>query len=136
MALKSISTVRLRQELVRRERGAQRLAAKRAKLAKQLAALDAELGSLGVGAAPVAATRGRRAARKTRRRAKNAISLPDAICKVIKVGAVITPAKAAAAARSTGYKSSSSNFGMLVSNALGKDKRFKRQARGQYKRVS
>ena len=47
MALQSISTAELKQELARRERGLGRLMSRREKLARKLAALDAELSVLG-----------------------------------------------------------------------------------------
>ena len=46
----------------------------------------------------------------------------------------MSPAQAAVAAKKSGYKSSSANFGMIVANALAKDSRFKKLGRGQYQR--
>jgi hypothetical protein len=64
------------------------------------------------------------------------MTLPEAIMKAVGVGKTITPAIAAKAVRKVGYKSTSKNFGMVVANALGKDKRFKRLERGKYERVA
>jgi len=167
MALKSLSTRALRLELARRESGAGKLAKKHAKLAKQLAALEAQLSDLG--GSPAALPRakagrgpgrpkgsrnkkkgkvgrpkgsGRKPGRpakakggKGRKRAKNEMTLPEAILKNVGVGATVSPADAAVAAKKAGYKSSSPNFGMMVANALAKDGRFKRLERGQYQRV-
>jgi hypothetical protein len=63
------------------------------------------------------------------------VSLPDAIAKVVRVGATVSPADVASRVRKSGYKSTSSHFGMMVSNALSKDSRFKRLSRGQYSRT-
>jgi hypothetical protein len=147
MALKSVTTAELRRELARREKGATRLQARRDKLAKKLASLEAELSSLGLssGGGRPGRKPGRRAgaARKAgprrgagrRKRARNSVSLPETICKVVKVGATVSPAEVAASVRKTGYKSTAAHFGMMVSNALSKDARFKRLSRGQYQRV-
>jgi len=140
MALKSITTEELQKELARRERGAAKLQAKRERLLKQLEALDKELASLGLepGERPRrrTSTRGGGRAGGTRRRARNPISLPDAIAAAMEVRAVVTPAEAAQLVKSNGYKTNAKNFNMMVSNALAKDKRFKRLARGQYERIA
>src|SRR5262245_49878049 len=141
MALKSVSTAELRRELVRREKGARKLSARGDKLARQLAALESELADLGLSAGrrgrrPGRAGRPPKAGRREgRRRARNSISLPDAIAKVVKVGATVSPADVASRVRKSGYKSTSAHFGMMVSNALSKDSRFKRVSRGQYSRT-
>ncbi|MBM3984861.1 MAG: hypothetical protein FJ296_04100 [Planctomycetes bacterium] len=147
MALKSVSTAALRRELARREKGATRLQARRDKLAKKLSALENELESLGLPAG--GGRRGRKPGRRAgsgrkagpgrgagrRKRARNATSLPETICKVVKVGATVSPADVASAVRKTGYKSTAAHFGMMVSNSLSKDARFKRLSRGKYQRV-
>ena len=138
MALKSVSTAELRRELARREKGARRLSARRDKLAGQLARLESELADLGLSAARPGRRAGRppKAGRRGgRRRARNTVSLPDAIAKVVKVGATVSPADVASRVRKSGYKSTSAHFGMMVSNALSKDSRFKRLSRGQYSRT-
>ncbi len=148
MALKSVTTAELRRELERREKGARRLQARRDKLAKKLATLDGELSALGLsarggrkpgrraGAGPKAG--GRRATgagRGGRKRARNEVSLPETICKIVRVGTTVTPAEVGIKVRKTGYKSTAAHFGMMVSNALSKDARFKRVSRGKYRRV-
>ena len=138
MALKSVSTAELRRELARREKGARRLSARRDKLARQLASLESELADLGLSAGRPARRAGRppKAGRRGgRRRARNTVSLPDAIAKVVRVGATVSPADVASRVRKSGYKSTSAHFGMMVSNALSKDSRFKRLSRGQYSRT-
>ena len=155
MAIQSLSTTALRRELSRRERGAKPLIAKRDKFQRRLDAILSQLAELGIeggGGSAGGKRRGRKPGPKPgsrrgrkpgrpaagggkRRRAKNSMTLPDALSAAIKSGATITPADAAQRVKSRGFKSTSKNFGMMVSNALSKDKRFKRLSRGQYKRV-
>jgi hypothetical protein len=157
MTLKTISTTDLQAELARREQHGRHLHERRERLARELEAIDAELTSLG--AAPRSAPAGRRRreatqgsgeggqggqggdaqpreGREPRQRAKNALSLGDALAQAMEVRAVVTPAEASELVRRNGYTSTSANFGMLVSNALAKDPRFKRLSRGQYERVA
>jgi len=136
-ALRSVSTSALRRELERREQGARRLLQRRQALAGTLAALDAELSALGLLRATAVVPRqpARRAAGGGRRRAHNATSLPEVIAKVVRVGATVSPADVATRVKSAGYKSTAAHFGMMVSNALAKDARFRRVSRGQYERV-
>ena len=138
MALKSLSTAELLKELSRREKGAGKLEAKRAKLLDELKQIDAQLAQLGIapghshrsnGSAATAAPIGKRT------RARNAVNLPDAIAMAMEVGAVVSPAEASNLVISNGFKTTSQRFNMMVSNALAKDERFKRLSRGQYERV-
>jgi hypothetical protein len=151
MALKSASTAELRRELERRQKAAGRIAARRDKLARKLAQLDAELADLG---GSPSARRGRKPGRKpgrrpgrkpgrrpgatagSRKRPRNALTLPDAIAAAMDKGAVISPAEAAGLVKTNGYKTTSKTFNISVSQALTKDKRFKRVGRGQYEKVS
>lgn len=130
-SLRTTSLAQLRKEIARREKGATKLQAKRDKLAKAMAALDAELADLG------AASRGRpaAAAKGKRRRAKNDVTLPDALAAAIKAGKTVSPQQAAAAVKRTGHKSFGKAFNAQVAQALTKDKRFKRTGRGAYLRV-
>jgi len=145
MTLKTISTSDLQAELLRREKTVRDLANRRDKLARELAELDRELAELG---APTAPTPRRRAAaegdalsadgsalRVPRARARNAVSLADALAQCMEIRAVVTPAEAAEMVIKNGYTSTSKNLGMMVSNALARDPRFKRVSRGQYERV-
>ena len=138
MALKSLSTAELLKELDRREKGAGKLEAKRAKLLDELKQIDAQLAQLGV--SPGQAPRGAGASAAPaingkRTRARNAVNLPDAIAMAMEVGAVVSPAEASELVISNGFKTTSQRFNMMVSNALAKDSRFKRLYRGQYERV-
>jgi hypothetical protein len=140
MALRSLSTAALRRELERREKGVARLARQRARLAAALAGLDDELASLGVAGTP--ARRGREPGRakgpgrKPRaRRARNELTLLEAIRKGVRVGATISPTEAAAVARRAGYRSSSPNLAMMCANALAKTREFRHTGRGAYLHV-
>jgi len=143
MALKSVSTAELRRELIRREKGARKLSTRREVLARKLAALDAELADLGHVAGPrrgrpPGSTKGKGKARRGRtgrKRARNTVSLPEVIAKVVRMGSTVAPAEIAGKVRKAGYKSTAAHFGMMVSNALSNDPRFKRVSRGQYRRV-
>ena len=134
MALHSVPTAVLRRELRRRENGATRLSVRRDKLARQLAALESQLAGLGV-AAGRAAGRPGTGSSAGRQRARNGVSLPDAIAHVVRVGSTVSPADVASRVRKSGYKSTATHFGMMVSNALSKDDRFRRVSRGQYART-
>lgn len=148
--VKTATTAQLFAEIQRRERSAGKIQARRDKLAKELAKLDAELSALGaVASAPALSTgprrgapkattaKGKRGGRKPgkRTRAKNEMNLPDALAASMEIGAVVSPQEAATLVSANGYKSTAANFNMLVSNALTKDKRFKRISRGQYERT-
>ncbi len=137
MNLKKIDTTELQRELERRSRSATKLLAKRDRLAAELAELDNELRALGQtvpsarGGAPSTRLPG-----APRTRARNDMPLADAIAAAMEVRAEVTPKEAAELVMSNGYQTTSKNFGMMVSNALAKDKRFKRVSRGLYQRVS
>jgi hypothetical protein len=143
MARKSMSIAQLRRELARREKSLATLVSRRAKVAKQLASLDADIAALGGGraAGSVAGTRGRRpgptkGARKgTRTRAKNKMTLPDSLVAAVRKGATVSPAEAGKAVKAKGYTTTSKTFGIQVASALTKDKRFKKVGRGQYQLV-
>ncbi|MHC4845546.1 MAG: hypothetical protein ACYTCU_05225, partial [Planctomycetota bacterium] len=131
MNLKSLDTTALKAELKRRERNAKTLIRKRDKLAKQLAEVEAELAALGsTGGGGRGPGRPKGSGTGPRKRAKNKVSLADALAQAMEVRAVVSPSEAADLVRENGYKSTSKHFGMMVSNALSKDKRFKRVSRG------
>lgn len=155
MALQSVSTVVLRRELARREKGAAKLQMKHSKLAKALAKLEGELAGLGAiiihgkrrGRPPGSKNRRRGPGRPPERRGPgrpptigrrgrggNAMSLPAMLAKAVRVGSTVSPADAAAAVKRAGYKSGSKTFGVQVAIALAKSPVFKRTGRGQYLR--
>ncbi len=131
MALKNLSTSDLRRELERRSRSSGKLQKRRQKLMEEIGAIDAELAALGEAVGSAASNSGT----GPRRRARNKVSLPDAIAQSMEVGAVVSPKEASELVQANGYKTNSASFNMMVSNALSKDKRFKRLGRGQYERI-
>ena len=147
MALRSISTSTLRAELARRERGASKLQARHRMLAAQVAALEREMADLGVDAKRRGRPPGRRGPGRPpghrgpgrppnagrRGRGGNAMTLPVALAKAVRVGATMSPADATKAVRRY-YKSASNTFGVMVAIALAKSPAFKRVGRGQYLR--
>ncbi len=139
MARKSMSIAQLRRELAKREKSLATLVSRRARVAKQLSSLDADIAALGGGRGPgrVASTRGSKPGPRkgTRTRAKNKLTLPDALVAAVRKGATVSPAEAGRAVKAKGYKTTSKTFGVQVATALTKDKRFKRVGRGQYERV-
>jgi hypothetical protein len=128
MNLKSIPTAELNRELERRELSAEALLRKRDKLLKELEKIDSELDVSGGGDKSSAL-------RPKRSRARNDMSLGDALAQSMEVRAVISPAEASQLVKANGYKTTSKNFNMMVSNTLAKDLRFKRVSRGQYERI-
>ena len=148
MALKSLSTAVIRREIERRERGAVKVAARRAKLARALAALDAELADLGVDGPPRRGRppgsknkpRGRKPGPKAghrtgRKLPKNTRTLGDALAATVRPGTIVSPAEAAKRVRAQGYKTTATNFGKVVTLRLRVHKLFKHRGRGQYERV-
>jgi hypothetical protein len=146
MALRSVSTAALRREIARREAGATKLAARRARLAKALAALDADLADLGVDAPkrrgrPPGRKPGRRGPgrpkgsknKRRAKRAKNSMSLAEAVSKVVAVGKTVSPSDVVTSVRKV-YKSSSKSFGVMVAGTLARHPEFKRLGRGRYRR--
>ena len=134
MNLKGIATATIQAELARRQKSSKTLMRKRDKLRKELDKIEAMLEGIEI----LPSSRGRSSTAGTgrRRRAHNEISLGDALAQAMEVRAVVSPSEASKLVRSNGYKSTSEHFNMMVSNALSKDKRFKRIARGQYERVT
>ncbi|MCC5822923.1 MAG: hypothetical protein LAT64_04640 [Phycisphaerales bacterium] len=118
-SLENLSVSELQAELNRRRRGVSRLERRREKLMAELADINAEIagmgGSLGGGGG----------------RGRNNMTLPDALHQVLN-GTVMSVTEAADAVRAAGYHSNAANFRTMVNQALLKDKRFKKVARGQY----
>jgi hypothetical protein len=136
--LASMSIQELRRELERREKLVLQLQARREKIARELAELDAEIASLGGAAGEGGiATRGdaarpRGPVRVVTPRLKNTLSLTDALTAAIEPGTIVTPGEAAAIVRRDGYATQSKTFTQTVTVALSKHPRFKRVGRGQY----
>jgi hypothetical protein len=137
-AFRNASLKQLHAEIKRREAGAARLQKKRDKLAAQIAAVDAEMAKLGVSGAKApraTGSKGKGRSATPRKRAKNKVTLEDALAGCADVGAVVSPQEAADLVQKNGYKSKSATFGGQVANALSKHPKFKKTGRAQYKRV-
>jgi hypothetical protein len=120
--LTELSTTELRAELTRRSRAVGALQRKRARLAEQLAVLDAELAGMG---GAITDSTGRR------RRARNDTNLADKLAEVLK-GKTMSVTEAAGAVQQAGYVTTAANFRVIVNQTLIRDKRFKKVSRGQY----
>lgn len=129
--LSNVSLEVLQAELRRRQKAVKPLLKKRAVLAARLAAIEAQLGSLGQISEAGPALRGRRPGRRGPR-AKNAMGLVHVLQKVMS-GKSLGVADAAKAALAAGYKTNSGNFRTVVNQTLlvNKDK-FKKVSRGLY----
>ena len=142
-SLEKLSTDEIIAELDRRERRMRQLRARQASLQAELTEIDGQLAEVGrrlaaglpaVEEAP-AAEPAQRAPRRSGPRARNEVSLADAIAQAVEIRARITPAEAAELVRSNGYVTNARNFAMTVATALSKDARFRRIERGVYERV-
>jgi hypothetical protein len=117
----------LEQMLNRSRTQLNKLMRKRSRLQDQIDGLDRKIERLGGnGSAGVSGGRGRV-------RARNSVSLPDAIAKVLEGSGKPTPVgEIVNAVRASGYRSNSPNFRAIVNQALIKDKRFASSGRGLY----
>ena len=125
----------LRAELAAKEKQVSKLRAQRQKVMRQLATLDGEIAALGGKAVKRKPKSKKKATKKTvtrKRPAKTKHSLADVLAQVLAAKGDVKVADAAKLARAAGYKSMSSQFGHVVSQALGADKRFKKISRGVY----
>lgn len=123
-SLDGLSVNELHRELRRRERTAGRnvskLQTKRARLAAQLADIDAQIGKLGG-----------RVGGGARRRPRNELNLAEALAKTLK-NSTMSVTEVAEAVQRGGYQTTSPNFRTIVNQTLLKDSRFKKISRGQY----
>ena len=116
--VKDMSVVELRRELDKRESAARKLIAKRARLMKRVEALNQAIAALG----------GKPAGRA---RAKNSMSLVEALAKLLK-GKELGIPEIMAQLPGVGYVSPSPNLRTMVNVSLLKKTHFKRTARGVY----
>jgi len=139
MAKKQLAAVPMEdllKEIQKRQKQLPSLQKRRARLAADLDLLDRVIAALTASGRP---RRGRprgSGAAKVRRtqRAKNKMSLADALVGVMKGNRIpITAPAAAEAVKKAGYKSKAAKFRKIVALTLAKDKkRFKRVSRGKY----
>ena len=126
----------LRREIAVREKRLAQLQNQRKGLAKRLAGLDREIVALS-GEAVVQRPSGRKKASRTiaAKRAghpRRGASLGDVLANVMAGAGNVKVADAAKTALKAGYKTKSSQFGNIVSQALSTDKRFEKISRGIY----
>ena len=126
--LANVSLEALEKEIRRRRKLLPSLIAKRDEMNRQIA----ELETLGLPARKARPGRGSAKKAKPRRRAKNKLSLADALAGVLKGKKSMSVAEAAEAVLAGGYKTTSAAFKSIVNQTLIKDKRFKSVSRGQY----
>ncbi|MBL8991650.1 MAG: hypothetical protein JNJ48_08740 [Phycisphaerae bacterium] len=114
--LSNLTVADLQRELTRRQRSTRTLIKQRARLQAKLDALDAKIRAAGV---------------QTGGRARNSMSLAEALAKLLK-GKTMRVNEAADAVRAAGYQSNAENFRTMVNLQLIKSGKFKRVGRGRY----
>lgn len=116
-------------EIKRRNRGLSKLNRKRNALLKKIAAIDAEIQALGgkIGGSTAGAS-----SKRAAKRPRNTVPLADAIHSVMSKDKPMTATDIEKAVTKSGYKTVSASFKTIIFQALAKDKRFKKAARGQY----
>ncbi len=127
--LSTVSLGQLQQEIERRQKMLPKLIAQRDALNEEIADLQglAEP-SIQKYAKPKAASR-----KTGRRRAKNKISLVDALSQVMKGKPKVSVSEAMEGVLSAGYKTKSKAFRPLVNQTLLKNKKFKNVGRGEFR---
>ena len=124
--LSGLSVNDLQRELRRRQRRVGTLARKRDRLAAKLDSLNGEIASLG------GLVVGRNGSISGRRRPKNAMSLVEALAKVLH-GRTMGVTEVAHAVQKIGYVTTSPSFRTIVNQTLiNNNDKFKRVERGQY----
>jgi hypothetical protein len=137
--LAGIPTALLVREVERRKQHINALNARRDKLLRQIAALDAAIRELDDDERPRwrHPTKTARTARQPASpRPNHGITLAAALAAAVKPGQVVSPADAAKAVKARGYKTGAAEFGKAVSRTLATHKGFKRKGRGQYERTA
>ena len=121
----------LRRELATIDKGIVSLKNQRDKFAARLVSLEKAIAILS-GRSVVAKV----PTRRPRKRARNKQNLADALAAVLNRKRKLKVGDAAKLVLKSGYKSSSSQFGNIVSQTLAKDKRFRKVSRGVYALVA
>jgi hypothetical protein len=124
-ALASLSVADLHREIRRRQRTVRTLERRRARLARKLTALDAQIAASG------GTMNGSGKGLGATTRARNKGSLADALAHMLK-GKQMSVIDAAEAVRRAGYQTTSPNFRVMVNATLLNKKLFKRVDRGVY----
>ena len=131
--LSDLTVEALKAEIARRQKSVKKLEAKRARLARQLKKLDAEIAAAGGTVEATAAAAPARARRGNRKRAKNAMKLPEAMVKVMSTDKPLSVNQIADAVKKIGYVSNSATFNTIIYQTLAREKKlFQKVDRGQY----
>lgn len=134
--LATVSLLQLKAELARRQKALPKLARRRAKLLKALAAIEAEMATVAGVEAPARVARVARkrvAGRKHRTgRPPRPGSLKAIILAAMGAKKALSVPEAVQAAIDGGYKSLSKNFRLLVNQTLLNEPEFRKVARGKY----
>ncbi len=126
--LSTVTVAALQQEIQRRQRMLPKLIAQRDALNREIA----ELQGMATLAAPGKASQASAPKKARRRRAKNKISLADALAQFAKGKAKVSVGQAMEGVLAAGYKSKSKEFRKIVNKTLLEDKRFKNVGRGEF----
>ena len=134
--LAQFSMAELLAEVDARRARAATLERERERILNQMVAIESELGAMNISLDSLTNTSPKRAApAPPRPRARNSVTLADAIAMAVEPRAVVSPAEVAKLVLSNGFVTHSKSFNVQVTNALSKDKRFRRLERGQYERT-
>lgn len=125
-ALKNLSVDELLSEIKRRNKEINKLNRRRATLLANVVEVEAQIRASGGEIKDV------RSIRVGGKRPKNAMSLPEAMAKVMSKDKTMSVGEIEVAVNKAGYRSTSSTFKTIIFQALAKDKRFKKASRGQY----
>ncbi len=126
--LSTVSIAALQQEIQRRQKLLPKLIAQRDALDREIAELQALAAPAASGkVAQATAPKGPR-----RRRARNRISLADALAQFAKGKAKVTVGTAMEGVLAAGYRTKSKGFRKVVNKTLLEDNRFKNVGRGEF----
>jgi len=129
-ALVKMTIGQLKAEIARRQKNLSRLRKKRAGLVKQLDGIDKEIAET-AGKAEKKPVK-KKPAKKKATRAKNKMSLVEALAGVLKGKSGVAINEAVAGVLAAGYKSTSKEFKLIVNQTLSKNPVFRKVSRGVY----
>ena len=132
---KTKSIAELKKEIEAKEGQLKKFKVKRTTLTKRLGKLDKQIAQLGGEAVPSKKAGKKNAKRKVakkQKRAKNKVSLKDALVKALAGKKGMTVGEAMDAVLASGYKTTSKSFRQIVNQTLILNKQFKNVERGKY----
>ena len=134
--LSEFSVAELLAEVDARRARASSLERERLRVRKEMTDIEFELEAMGITVDLVSNSPPKPAVSAQRQsRARNSVTLADAIAMAVEPRAVVSPAEVAKLVLSNGFVTNSKSFNVQVTNALSKDRRFRRIGRGQYERI-